>query len=309
MIVMTSEGLAGAIPPGSHVAIVTPFGDDGAIDWPAWSRLLDFHLAAGTAGIVIGGTTGESPVLSETEVCDLVARARTHIAGRMKLIVGAGTSSTATTVERAHAFSSLPGVDALLVVTPAYNRPSQEGLYRHFEAAAAASSVPVVLYNVPSRTAVDLLPETVARLAQLPGIIGIKEAVASMQRVRELMALCPAGFALLSGDDATCREAISLGACGVISVTANVAPAMMSQMVQAARAGDAARAAEIDSGLAGLHQWLFIEANPIPVKWLLERMGLIRGRLRLPLTPLSPVHHAAVEQALARAGIAAAATA
>lgn len=306
---MTSEGHAGAILPGSHVAIVTPFGDDDAIDWPAWSRLLDFHLAAGTAGVVIGGTTGESPVLTEAEVRELVARAREQVSGRMKLIVGAGTSSTATTVERARAFSALAGVDALLVVTPAYNRPSQEGLYRHFEAAASASTVPVILYNVPSRTAVDLLPETVARLAKLPGIIGTKEAVASMQRVRELVAVCPPGFALLSGDDATCREAISLGACGTISVTANVAPALMSQMIQAALAGDAARAAEIDSRLAGLHQWLFVEANPIPVKWALERMGLIRGRLRLPLTPLSSAHHMSVEQALARAGIVTAAAA
>lgn len=301
---MTSQGLAGSRWAGSHVAIVTPFGDDGAIDWPAWSRLLDFHLAAGTTGIVVGGTTGESPVLADTELRELVARAHEQVGDRMKLIVGAGTSSTATTVERARAFSALPGVDALLVVTPAYNRPPQEGMYRHFEAAAAASSVPVILYNVPSRTAVDLLPQTVARLAQLPGVAGIKEAVASMQRVRELVALCPPGFALLSGDDATCREALALGACGVISVTANVAPAQMSQMVQAGLAGDAPRAAEIDGRMAALHQCLFVEANPIPVKWALERMGLARGGLRLPLTGLSPAHHVTVEQALARAGIA-----
>jgi 4-hydroxy-tetrahydrodipicolinate synthase len=312
--VMTSQGLAGARTAGSHwagshVAIVTPFGDGDAIDWAAWCRLLDFHLAAGTAGIVIGGTTGESPVLTEAEIRELVARAHAQVAGRMRLIVGAGTSSTASTVERARAFSALPGVDALLVVTPAYNRPPQEGLFRHFEAAAGASSVPVILYNVPSRTAVDLLPETVARLAKVPGIVGIKEAVPSMQRVRELAALCPPGFALLSGDDATCREAMSLGACGVISVTANIAPAPMSQMVQAALAGDAALAADIDSRLAGLHQWLFVEANPIPAKWALERMGLIQGRLRLPLTALSAAHHATVEQALARAGISLAAAA
>jgi 4-hydroxy-tetrahydrodipicolinate synthase len=301
---MTSQGLAGSGLAGSHVAIVTPFGEDGSVDWPAWSRLLDFHLAAGTAGIVVGGTTGESPVLSEAEIGELVARAHAQIAGKMRLIVGAGTSSTVSTVERARAFSALPGVDALLIVTPAYNRPPQEGLYRHFEAAAAASAVPVILYNVPSRTAVDLLPETVARLAKLPGIIGLKEAVPSMQRVRELVALCPADFALLSGDDATCREAMSLGVCGVISVTANVAPALMSQMVRAALAGEAARAADIDARLESLHQRLFVEANPIPVKWALERMALIRGRLRLPLTTLSAAHHAMLEQALARAGIA-----
>ncbi|MDR2214727.1 MAG: 4-hydroxy-tetrahydrodipicolinate synthase [Nevskiaceae bacterium] len=306
---MISQSLAGSGLAGSHVAIVTPFCDDGSVDWPAWGRLLDFHLAAGTTGIIVGGTTGESPVLLESELRELVARAAAQVGGRIKLIVGAGTSSTASTVERARAFSALPGVDALLIVTPAYNRPPQEGLYRHFEAAAAASAVPVILYNVPSRTAVDMLPETVARLARVPGIIGLKEAVASMQRVRDLLALCPADFALLSGDDGTCREAIALGACGVISVTANIAPAAMSQMVQAALAGQAERAAEIDTSLSGLHRAQSVETNPIPAKWALHRMGLIRGALRLPLTGLSAAHHVTVEQALALAGISLAAAA
>ncbi len=293
---------------GAHVAVVTPFRDDGEIDWPAWSRLVDWHAASGTTGIVVGGTTGESPTITEQELLDLVRRAREQAAGRMQIIVGCGTNSTATMVERVRLYSA-QGVDGLLVVTPAYNRPSQEGLFRHFEAAAQAATVPVILYNVPSRTAVDMLPETVAKLARLPRIVAIKEAVASMQRVRELAALCPAGFGILSGDDATTREAVRNGAGGVISVTGNVAPALMSRMVAAALAHDEAGAAELDARLAGLHQSLFLEANPIPVKWALERMGIMRGKLRLPLTPLAPRHHEAVEAALAQAGVSLAAAA
>lgn len=293
---------------GTHVAIVTPFRDDGEIDWQAWSRLLDWHLASGTTGVVVGGTTGESPTISEEELLELTRRAREQVAGRMQIIVGCGTNSTATTVERVRLYSG-QGVDGLLLVTPAYNRPSQEGLFRHYEAAAQAAGAPVILYNVPSRTAVDMLPETVARLARLPRVVAIKEAVASMPRIRELAAQCPAGFGILSGDDATVREAIRHGAHGVISVTSNVAPALMSQMIAAALAHEDARAAELDARLAGLHQALFLEANPIPAKWALERMGMTRGRLRLPLTPLAQRHHAAVEAALAQAGVALAAAA
>jgi len=293
---------------GSHVAIVTPFRDDGEIDWPAWSRLIDWHAANGTNGIVVGGTTGESPTITESELLELSRRARARAAGRMQIIVGCGTNSTATTVERVRLYSG-EGVDGLLLVTPAYNKPPQEGLYRHFEASALAAGVPLILYNVPTRTAVDMLPETVARLARLPRIVAIKEAVPHMSRIRELVESCPPDFGVLSGDDATSREAISDGAVGVISVTANVAPGEMSQMVAAARHGDAARAADIDARLAGLHQNLFLEANPIPVKWALERMNLIRGRLRLPLSPLAQRHHAAVEAALLGAGISLAAAA
>jgi 4-hydroxy-tetrahydrodipicolinate synthase len=287
---------------GSQVAIVTPFRDDGEIDWQAWARLLDWHAASGTGGIVVGGTTGESPTISDAELAELAQRARAQLGRRLQIIVGCGTNSTAVTVDRVRQFSALD-VDGLLLVTPAYNRPSQEGLYRHYEAAAQASSVPVILYNVPARTAVDLLPETVARLARLPRVAGVKEAVASMQRVRDIATQCPPGFGLLSGDDASAREAIRNGATGVISVTGNVAPALMSQMVHAALARDDARAAELDARLAGLHQSLFLEANPIPVKWALQRMGLMRGHLRLPLTPLAQRHHAAVEAALAQADI------
>lgn len=288
---------------GTHVAIVTPFRDDGEIDWSAWSRLLDWHAGSGTTGIVVGGTTGESPTITDEELLELTRRARQLAGGRMQIIVGCGTNSTAATVARVRQFSG-EGVDGLLLVTPAYNRPTQEGLYRHYEAAAQAAGVPLILYNVPSRTAVDLLPDTVARLARLPRVVAIKEAVPQMARVRELRELCAPGFGILSGDDATTREAITNGAGGVISVTGNVAPGLMSQMVAAQRAGDATRAAELDARLAPLHQNLFLEANPIPVKWALERMGMMRGRLRLPLTPLSQRHHGAVEAALATAGIA-----
>ncbi len=233
---------------------------------------------------------------------ELTRRARTQAASRLQLIVGCGTNSTATTVERVRLYSA-EGIDGLLLATPAYNKPPQEGLYRHYEAAAQAAGVPVILYNVPSRTAVDLLPETVGRLARLPRIVAIKEAVAQMSRIRELRAVCPPGFGILSGDDATAREAIVNGADGVISVTANVAPSGMSQMVALQRAGDAGRAMDADARLARLHQDLFLETNPIPAKWALERMGLIRGRLRLPLTSLAQRYHAALDAALAAAGI------
>lgn len=271
---------------GLHVAIVTPLRAGGEVDWAAWARLVDFHLQQGTDGLVVAGTTGESVALEDAEVRDLVLRAHAQANGRLKIVVGAGTSSTAGTVRRVQEFSQLP-VDGVLVVTPAYNRPTQEGLFRHYEAVAAASRAPVILYNVPSRTAVDLLPDTVGRLAQLPNVVAVKEAVASMQRFRELRAACPTGFQLLSGDDASAREAVALGACGVISVTGNVAPALLRAMIQASARGDAAEAARLDATLAPLHEQLFVEANPIPVKWALERMGLIHGALRLPLTELS----------------------
>jgi 4-hydroxy-tetrahydrodipicolinate synthase len=282
---------------GSLVAIVTPMRPDGSIDPEAWDRLLDWHLAAGTAGIVVGGTTGESVTLTDPELAQLVGRARERLRGRIPVIAGVGGSSTAVVVERARNLGG-SGADALLAVTPAYNRPTQEGLYRHFAAVAAASTVPLVLYNVPSRTAVDLLPETVARLAQLPGIVAVKEAVPSMDRIRALVAAGGAGFDVLSGDDATAREAVAAGARGVISVTANLVPEAMAQMMAAALRGDAAGAARIDAGLAPLHQALFIEANPIPVKWALAQLGRIQGGIRLPLTELSAAHQPAVRRAL-----------
>jgi 4-hydroxy-tetrahydrodipicolinate synthase len=288
---------------GSLVAIVTPFRDDGEIDRDAWVRLIELHLQGGTSGIVVGGTTGESPTITEPELIELTRLARERCAGRMQVIVGCGTSSTASTVERVRFYSS-QGVDGLLLVTPAYNRPTQLGLFQHFEAAARNATVPIILYNVPSRTAVDMLPGTVARLSRLDNIAAVKEAVPSMQRFSELAAMCRPGFGLLSGDDATARDAMAHGACGVISVTANVAPSQMSRMIRAAGTGDRELAAQLDAQLARLHQDLFLETNPIPVKWALERMGVMRGGLRLPLTPLAREHHAAVAAALQKAGIA-----
>jgi 4-hydroxy-tetrahydrodipicolinate synthase len=271
---------------GSLVAIVTPMHPDGAIDWATWERLLALHLAAGTSGIVVGGTTGESATLTDEELLALLERARQQLAGRVTLIAGAGSSSTAASVERARRLSAA-GVDGLLVVTPAYNRPTQEGLYRHFEAVAAASTVPVVLYNVPSRTAVDLLPATVSRLAKLPRIIAVKEAVPSMERVRELVAQTPKEFVVLSGDDASAASAIAHGARGVISVTANVVPQAMAGMIATALRGDREGAARLDAPLRALHEALFVEGNPIPLKWAMAQRGLIGGALRLPLTELS----------------------
>ncbi|HUL18350.1 MAG TPA: 4-hydroxy-tetrahydrodipicolinate synthase [Steroidobacteraceae bacterium] len=286
---------------GSLVAIATPMHVHGAIDFDAWTRLLEFHAASGTSGIVVAGTTGESPTLTDAELRELTLRACTQLRGRLRVIAGAGTSSTASTVARVQWLRELP-IDGLLIVTPAYNRPSQEGLFQHFAAAAAAAAgTPVLLYNVPSRTAVDLKPATAARLSRVAGIVGLKEAVPESARVRELVGACAAGFTILSGDDATAREAIAAGARGVISVTANVAPRQMSQMVAAALAGDQERARTLDAPLAALHRDLFLEANPIPVKWLLAQMGLMPAGLRLPLTPLAEEYRAPL-QAAARAG-------
>jgi 4-hydroxy-tetrahydrodipicolinate synthase len=291
---------------GSLVAIITPMRADGSIDFDAWTRLIDFHLANGTHGIVVGGTTGESATLRDSELRELAERACAQVrqAGRahqVPVIVGGGTSSTASTVERVRWLSELP-VDGLLIVTPAYNRPTQEGLYLHFAAVAEASRKPVIVYNVPSRTAVDMLPATVGRLSQLPGIVGVKEAVADLSRVRELLEACRSGFAVLSGDDMAARQSVLAGAKGVISVTANVAPRAMADMIRAALKGDRAGAERLDASLVALHRDLFLEANPIPVKWVLARMGFIESGIRLPLTPLSTAHHPAVLAALHAAG-------
>jgi len=286
---------------GSLVAIATPMHADGALDFAAWSRLIDWHLQNRTSGIVVGGTTGESATLTDAELVALLERACAQVGRRIPIIAGAGSSSTAATVARARRLAELP-IDALLVVTPAYNKPTQEGLYRHFAAVAEAASVPVVLYNIPSRTAVDLLPGTVARLAQLRGIVAVKEGFAQIERIRELKRLCPSEFAVLSGDDATARAAVLEGARGVISVTANVAPRAMAEMMAAAGKGEREKAERLDAPLASLHQALFLETNPIPLKWALERIGLIERGIRLPLTDLDVRHHAALTSALREAG-------
>ena len=289
---------------GSLVALVTPMQPDGGIDYDAWSRLLEFHLANGTSGIVVAGSTGESASVSDEELGKLLKAARGVIGKRALLIANTGTSDTASSCGRAREFSGPDyGVDALLVACPSYVRPTQQGLFLHFRAVANASRVPVLLYNVPTRTAVDMLPATVARLSREKHIAGIKEAVGDAARVRELVASCAEGFKVLSGDDLTAREVIGVGATGVISVTANVAPRAMADMVAAALRGDRAGATQIDQRLVALHRNLFVESNPIPVKWALARMGLMGGALRLPLTELSPEFHAIVTESLFAAGI------
>jgi 4-hydroxy-tetrahydrodipicolinate synthase len=287
---------------GSLVAILTPMTADGAVDWPAWDRLLDFHVREGSDGIVVAGTTGESPVLSATEVEELTKRAVARCRDKLKVIVGAGTNATDSTVALTRNLSRL-GVDAVMLVTPYYNKPPQEGLYRHFFAAAEASAAPIILYNVPSRTAVDLLPSTVARLARHPRVVALKEATASLSRARELLSVCPADFSLLSGDDATAVDLMSVGARGVISVTANVAPRRMHEACRAALDGDLAQARAIDTSLQPLHKDLFVEANPIPAKWAVSRMGIIGNAIRLPLVELSPAHHETVLRAMRTAGV------
>ena len=289
---------------GSLVALVTPMQPGGGIDYDAWSRLLEFHLANGTSGVVVAGSTGESASVRDNELGELLKKARRVIGKRMALIANTGTSDTASSGERAREFSGPDyGVDALLVAAPAYVRPTQEGLFRHFEAIATASNIPLLLYNVPGRTAVDLLPATVGRLSRVPRIVGIKEAVGETSRVRELVAGCGAEFKVLSGDDLSARDAIGAGAAGVISVTANVAPRAMADMIAAALRGDRAGATQIDQRLVALHRNLFVESNPIPVKWAVSRMGLIGGTLRLPLTELSAQYHAVVVESLFAAGI------
>jgi 4-hydroxy-tetrahydrodipicolinate synthase len=287
---------------GSLVALVTPMQPDGSIDFDAWSRLLEFQIANGTAGIVVAGSTGESATVTDAELNELLVRARAVIGRRALLIANTGTSGTASSVERARTFSALD-IDSLLVATPSYVKPTQEGLFRHFSAIAMASRVPVLLYNVPGRTAVDMLPPVIARLSRVPRITGIKEAVGDAARVREIVATCASSFKVLSGDDLTAREVIGVGATGVISVTANVAPRAMADMIAAALRGERAIATQIDQRLVALHRNLFVESNPIPVKWAVARMGLIGGTLRLPLTELSPEYHALVSESLFAAGV------
>jgi len=289
---------------GSLVALVTPMQPDGNIDYDAWSRLLEFQVSNGTTGVVVAGSTGESNSVTDAELAELLLRARRVIGRRALLIANTGTNDTSSACARARDFSSARfEVDGLLVATPSYVRPTQEGLFRHFSAVAQSSRVPVLLYNVPTRTAVDMLPPTVARLSRVPNIAGIKEAVGDTARVRELVASCGADFRILSGDDLTARETVGAGAAGVISVTANVAPRAMADMIAAALRGERAVATQIDQRLVALHRNLFVEPNPTPVKWALARMGLMGGTLRLPLLDLSPQFHAVVMESLFAAGI------
>lgn len=288
---------------GSIVAIVTPMQDDGAVDYKCLMALVEWHLSEGTDGIVAVGTTGESATLSVEEHIEVIRRVIAQVKGRVPVIAGTGANATSEAIELTRAAAEA-GADACLVVTPYYNKPPQEGLYRHYKAIAEAVAVPIILYNVPGRTGCDLLPATVARLASVANIVGLKEAVGTLERRSALLALkLPTDFVLLSGDDETAREAILAGFKGDISVTANVAPRLMHAMCAAARAGDAAKAAAIDEKLQALHQHLFVEPNPIPVKWALQAMQRIPGGLRLPLVPLSTACEPQVRSALAVAGI------
>ncbi len=286
---------------GSLVALVTPMAADGRIDYARVQQLIEWHLGQGTDGFVIAGTTGESPTLAYAEHVELVRRACDYVAGRAPVIAGTGSNSTRQTIDLSLAVAD-SGIDGYLVVTPYYNKPTQDGLFEHFSAIASATVKPLMLYNVPGRTGVDLLPETVGRLANHANITGIKEATGEVSRVPLLHELCGDAFGLYSGDDATSQEFLRLGGHGVVSVTANVVPAAFAQMCEAALAGQHDEAARIDADLAGLHRDLFCESNPIPVKWALARMGRIDGGIRLPLTSLSDEHQPAVAAALEQAG-------
>ncbi|MCB1798680.1 MAG: 4-hydroxy-tetrahydrodipicolinate synthase [Gammaproteobacteria bacterium] len=287
---------------GSLVAIVTPMHADGGVDEQAFRRLIDWHVAQGTDAIVAVGTTGESATLDEDEHCAAIAVAVDQAGGRIPVIAGTGANSTSEAIALTRC-AKAAGADACLLVTPYYNKPTQEGLFLHHKAVAEAVDIPQILYNVPGRTAVDMLPETVARIAQVDNVVGVKEATGQLDRITRLRELTPPGFAVYSGDDATAREAILLGADGDISVTANIAPAAMHAMCAAALAGDSARAEQLDAPLAGLHRDLFLEANPIPVKWALAEMGLIERGIRLPLTWFSESFHGQLRAAMQQAGI------
>jgi 4-hydroxy-tetrahydrodipicolinate synthase len=287
---------------GSMVALVTPMHTDGSVDFDSLARLVDFHVENGTSAIVSMGTTGESATLDEKQHCEVIRRTVEMADERIAIIAGTGANSTTEAITLTKC-AMQAGADACLLVTPYYNKPTQEGLYLHHKKIAEEVPVPQILYNVPGRTACDMLPETVARLAEVSNIIGVKEATGDLSRLTEIQALCGDNFDLFSGDDATGTEFMLQGGHGVISVTTNVAPKAMSEMCEAALAGDRARAEELNTPLQSLHDKLFLEANPIPVKWALMEMGMIPEGIRLPLTVLSPQYHDDVRGALKEASI------
>ncbi len=287
---------------GSIVAIVTPMHEDGSLDLPGLRRLVDFHVQEGTDAIVIVGTTGESPTVNVDEHCELIRVTVEQAAGRIPVIAGTGGNSTAEAIALTR-FAKQAGANAALSVVPYYNKPTQEGLYRHFKAIAEAVDIPVILYNVPGRTVADMANDTALRLAEIANIIGIKDATGNIERGTDLIARAPAGFAVYSGDDASACALILMGAQGDISVVANVAPRLMHEMCVAALAGNAIVARALHARLLGLHRQLFCEANPIPVKWACQQLGLIDGGLRLPLTPLSAACHEQVLAAMRQAGV------
>jgi 4-hydroxy-tetrahydrodipicolinate synthase len=291
---------------GSLVAIATPMHESGELDLERFRALIDFHVAQGTDGIVVAGTTGESPTVDFDEHHLLIRVAVEHAAGRVPVLAGTGANSTREAIDLS-IYAKDAGADASLSVVPYYNKPTQEGLYQHFRAVAEAVDIPQILYNVPGRTVADIANDTALRLAQIPNIVGIKDATGDIGRGSDLLRRAPPDFAIYSGDDASALALLLLGGHGVISVTANVAPKLMHEMCAAAFAGDLTAARAANNKLLGLHLHLFIEANPIPVKWALAQMGLIGSSLRLPLTPLSAQYHQIVREAMRQAGIHAAA--
>jgi len=287
---------------GSIVALVTPMQEDGSVDYPGLRRLIDWHVAEGTDCVGVVGTTGESPTVSVEEHCEIIRVAVEHAKGRVPIMAGAGGNSTAEAIELSR-YALKVGADCTLSVVPYYNKPSQEGIYSHFRAIAEAVDIPMVLYNVPSRTVADMQVETTLRLAQVPGIVGVKEASGEIDRASWLIKRAPAGFSIYSGDDGTAVALMLLGGHGNVSVTANVAPKLMHELCVAAMAGRAKEAVAIHLKLMPLHTQLFCEPSPAPTKWAMARLGLCGPALRLPITPLTPAGQAVVGQALIDAGL------
>ena len=287
---------------GSIVALVTPMLEDGSVDYPALRRLIDWHIAEGTDCIGVVGTTGESPTVSVEEHCEIIRVAVEHAAGRVPIMAGAGGNATREAIELTR-FAKQVGADCTLQVVPYYNKPSQEGIYRHFRAVAEAVDLPVVLYNVPGRTVADMLPETVLRLAQVPGIVGIKGATGNIERACWLIKQAPKGFSIYSGDDGTAVALMLLGGHGDVSVTANVAPRLMHELCMAAIEGDVKRATELHLRLLPLHKQLFCEPSPAPAKWALAQLGRCAEHVRLPILPLTENGQAQVGQALRASGL------
>ncbi|MBL0727120.1 4-hydroxy-tetrahydrodipicolinate synthase [Piscinibacter sp. HJYY11] len=287
---------------GSIVALVTPMQEDGSVDYDGLRSLIDWHIAEGTDCIGVVGTTGESPTVSVEEHCEIIRVAVQHAKGRVPIMAGTGGNSTREAIELSR-FAKEVGADCTLSVVPYYNKPSQDGIYAHFKAIAEAVDVPMVLYNVPGRTVADMLPETTLKLAQVPGVIGIKEATGNIERACQLIKHAPKGFSIYSGDDPTAIALMLLGGHGNVSVTANVAPRAMHELCKAALAGQAREATAIHLKLLGLHKNLFVESSPTPTKWALSRLGRCGPTVRLPILPLSPAGQSAVEQALREAGL------
>jgi 4-hydroxy-tetrahydrodipicolinate synthase len=287
---------------GSIVAIVTPMHADGSLDYPGLRKLIDWHIAEGTDGIVIVGTTGESATVSVEEHCELIRATVEHAKGRIPVIAGSGGNSTAEAIKLTE-FAKEAGADAALVVVPYYNRPTQEGMYQHFKAIAEAVDLPIILYNVPGRTVADMSNETIARLAVIPNIVGVKDATGNIGRGTDLLRMVPKSFAVYSGDDPTAMALMFCGGAGNISVTANVAPRAMHELCVAAMSGDIAGAVAINNKMIPLHQKLFVEPNPVPVKWALTEMGMMPPGIRLPLVSLAEECHDTVRGALREAGV------